>query len=525
MTLRTYDPEKLCDCGAPDNGVGIQHEPGCPSNMTPAELADERREALIQTNRMREERDASAEAARLAYQNADTAAKTALETERAVVAAQRKTIDHAIEAANRATEAANRKDEKCLLAAAKIDEVTKDRDKVTKDRDIWRDAVVVERLEHAQELDETRRSLETEKSVVVAQRKMLASRNERVVYLDQFAEDQRMEIEKLRTLLVNTGDLKKLNEALADLARVRDALRISQTEVERLRTAAPTGPFRKTADGKGLVSEIDTHRSAAAKMFGVDYADVTDAQREAAKGAHFGGLYGSGADAKSFVEYARQRAADVAYGDYARNNPTSDPALTDARLALTDARLEIERLKKAVDDERSSSVAHSLELGRVCGVLGVKDPSHAADVAYDRVTLHQTAEREVVRLTNLAAGFERNRDTLETLLEKHPRCAKLMRAGTPFFVVRADEPYALSVAALIKHREMGKGTWTNEDEVRFGEMLGGIYAGAEGSAVPVAHANVVARYYRLAGSGMGGETMEHSAKALAKKIADGVDDE
>ncbi len=46
----------------------------------------------------------------------------------------------------------------------------------------------------------------------------------------------------------------------------------------------------------------------------------------------------------------------------------------------------------------------------------------------------------------------------------YPRVFKLIDKGVPFFVVRATEPYAGQVVALIKQEEEKHGTWTALDE-------------------------------------------------------------
>lgn len=63
------------------------------------------------------------------------------------------------------------------------------------------------------------------------------------------------------------------------------------------------------------------------------------------------------------------------------------------------------------------------------------------------------------------------REAAEKLLDSFPRCAKLLRSGKPFFVVAHDEPYAKTVAGLIKHFEAAMGTWSEEDEQRTRAML------------------------------------------------------
>jgi len=55
----------------------------------------------------------------------------------------------------------------------------------------------------------------------------------------------------------------------------------------------------------------------------------------------------------------------------------------------------------------------------------------------------------------------------------HPRVFKLIDKGVPFFVVRATEPYAGTVVALIKQEETKLGKWTAADERYAMESLGG----------------------------------------------------
>ncbi len=54
----------------------------------------------------------------------------------------------------------------------------------------------------------------------------------------------------------------------------------------------------------------------------------------------------------------------------------------------------------------------------------------------------------------------------------YPRVFKLIDKGVPFFVVRATEPYAGRVMALIKQQEQQQGTWTATDEEQAIKALG-----------------------------------------------------
>jgi len=61
-----------------------------------------------------------------------------------------------------------------------------------------------------------------------------------------------------------------------------------------------------------------------------------------------------------------------------------------------------------------------------------------------------------VRLAELEKG------TFAAIENIHPRVAKLLRKGEPFFVVKASEPYAGQVVELIREHEGVK--WTDEDQ-------------------------------------------------------------
>lgn len=58
------------------------------------------------------------------------------------------------------------------------------------------------------------------------------------------------------------------------------------------------------------------------------------------------------------------------------------------------------------------------------------------------------------------------------LKREYPRVFKLIDKRVPFFVVKATEPYAGKVVALIKQEEMKSGTWTPADERWAMEALG-----------------------------------------------------
>ena len=54
----------------------------------------------------------------------------------------------------------------------------------------------------------------------------------------------------------------------------------------------------------------------------------------------------------------------------------------------------------------------------------------------------------------------------------HPRAVKLLRKQKPFIVIAIDEPYFMKAYDMIRLNEMGKGTWTDEDEQRCIELWG-----------------------------------------------------
>jgi hypothetical protein len=49
----------------------------------------------------------------------------------------------------------------------------------------------------------------------------------------------------------------------------------------------------------------------------------------------------------------------------------------------------------------------------------------------------------------------------------HPRAVRLLRKGRPFLVVSWDEPYYLTVYAIIRYFTQKAGKWTIEDEQLF----------------------------------------------------------
>lgn len=99
--------------------------------------------------------------------------------------------------------------------------------------------------------------------------------------------------------------------------------------------------------------------------------------------------------------------------------------------------------------------------------------------AGSRVASYENKVSELLRARLIESRAETDAERLahaETraraaLLDRFPRCEKLLREGAAFFVVRADEPYAPCVAALIKNTEDGLGKWTAEDEQRTAAML------------------------------------------------------
>jgi len=58
---------------------------------------------------------------------------------------------------------------------------------------------------------------------------------------------------------------------------------------------------------------------------------------------------------------------------------------------------------------------------------------------------------------------------LNGLLDNRP--GKLLKKGKSFVVVAIDEPYFKQVYELIKHHELLKGRWTDEDEHLMTQML------------------------------------------------------
>lgn len=61
---------------------------------------------------------------------------------------------------------------------------------------------------------------------------------------------------------------------------------------------------------------------------------------------------------------------------------------------------------------------------------------------------------------------------VKDFLSFHPIAVKLMRERTNFVVVSEKEPYFSYVYSTIRSHEMNKGTWTEDDERRYREVLG-----------------------------------------------------
>jgi hypothetical protein len=78
-------------------------------------------------------------------------------------------------------------------------------------------------------------------------------------------------------------------------------------------------------------------------------------------------------------------------------------------------------------------------------------------------------------LTAANTRLERERDYeqnyVRKMVEFHPRATKLIRKGKPFLVIAIDEPYFKTAYDLIREHEKIKGTWTNEDEMGYLELL------------------------------------------------------
>jgi len=132
----------------------------------------------------------------------------------------------------------------------------------------------------------------------------------------------------------------------------------------------------------------------------------------------------------------------------------------------------------------------------------------------------EIADRDAT-IDALKAEVERLRE-YERLLADHPRCAKLLRSGRPFFVVAGDEPYAKCVAALIKNVEDGRGTWTDADETRVAAIL---HVDVVDKAPPNAHTRLkraqadLARHQRALAAGPA--ALRQMAENYDRKVIDG----
>ena len=94
----------------------------------------------------------------------------------------------------------------------------------------------------------------------------------------------------------------------------------------------------------------------------------------------------------------------------------------------------------------------------------------------DDDAVYEACGRAVV--DEFAKGIDPNRpyvavdladaETMAVFLEQHPRFAKVLRSGRPFIIVAVDEPYAKTVAGLIRHAERASGAWTAADDEWFG---------------------------------------------------------
>ena len=60
---------------------------------------------------------------------------------------------------------------------------------------------------------------------------------------------------------------------------------------------------------------------------------------------------------------------------------------------------------------------------------------------------------------------------LNNTLNFHPRAKNLMVKRKFFIVIARDEPYFLRAYNLIRKHEMSKGTWTEEDERVYQEVI------------------------------------------------------
>jgi hypothetical protein len=67
---------------------------------------------------------------------------------------------------------------------------------------------------------------------------------------------------------------------------------------------------------------------------------------------------------------------------------------------------------------------------------------------------------------------DKAKDTKRIILEAtrfHPRAWKLMVEKKPFLVVASTESYYKEVYATIRDHELGKGTWSDQDEMIYRE--------------------------------------------------------
>jgi hypothetical protein len=78
---------------------------------------------------------------------------------------------------------------------------------------------------------------------------------------------------------------------------------------------------------------------------------------------------------------------------------------------------------------------------------------------------------QLAALTAANTRLEQERDEAQRVMEFHPRATKLIQKGKPFIVIAIDEPYFQAAYDLIRRQEKENGTWTDDDEISYFEML------------------------------------------------------
>jgi hypothetical protein len=86
----------------------------------------------------------------------------------------------------------------------------------------------------------------------------------------------------------------------------------------------------------------------------------------------------------------------------------------------------------------------------------------------DAININTKMARELI---TLRANNGRMTAKLDHARKFHPRAMKLIEKEKNFVVVACDEPYFNDVYFRVKIQEMANGSWTDEDEKKYREMV------------------------------------------------------